>query len=190
MTVFWFFLPEVGHSAGVPDLEEITVFEVTGEQGDILLMKGTINSGTPAQLNALLSANPQIRTIVMLYCPGSSDDEVNFPMARMVRARGLNTHITSQSEISSGCVDFFLAGNVRTMERGAKIGVHGWFDDDDGKEATDYPRDSTEHELNRKYVEDMLGSDAFYWFTIEAAPAKRMHYMNEEEIALYGMLTP
>lgn len=152
-------------------------------------MQGTVNERSPAQLSAVLAENPQVVTIVQLYCPGSDDDDANLAMAREVRARGLSTHLTSTSHIASGCVDFFIAGRRRTMEPGARIGVHAWFDDDDQMEATDYPRDSEEHEMNRKYIADMLGSDAFYWFTIGAASADGMHYMSREEIARYGLLT-
>lgn len=171
------------------DLENETDFQLAKDRNDILLMQGTINSDTPAQLKAVLNTYPGITTIVMLYCPGSSDDEANFPMARAVRARGINTHLTSTSDIASGCVDFFVAGSQRSMERGAKIGVHSWYDDDDQKNAIDYPTDSPEHELNRQYIEHMLGSDAFYWFTIYAAPADGMHYMTEQEITKYRLLT-
>jgi hypothetical protein len=181
--------PAVATDAAAQDLNEETMFETAGVRGEFLLMRGTINEETPAQLTRILDHNPQIRTIVLLDCLGSDDDEANFPMARMVRARGLNTHLTSDSRIYSGCVDFFLAGNARTMEPGAEIGVHSWYDDDDQKQAIEYPRGSREHELNRKYIEDMLGSDAFYWFTIEAAPAEGMHLMTEAEIRYFGMLT-
>ena len=75
------------------------------------------------------------------------------------------------------------------MEPGARIGVHSWYDDDDEMDGVDYPRDAPDHELNRRYVEDMLGTDAFYWFTLEAAPADGMHYMTEAEIARFGLLT-
>ena len=176
-------------SVTAQDLENESDFQLAQGRSDILLMQGTINSDTPVQLNVILNKSPSITTIVMLYCPGSSDDEANFPMARAVRARGINTHLTSSSDIASGCVDFFLAGSQRSMERGAKIGVHSWYDDDDKKDATDYPTGSPEHELNRKYIEDMLGSDAFYWFTINAAPADGLHYMSEQEITEYQLLT-
>jgi len=49
------------------------------------MMEGTINSDTPAQLDGVLNRNPQIRTIVLMKCLGSSDDEANIPMARKVR---------------------------------------------------------------------------------------------------------
>lgn len=186
----WLFcLAAIPLAGAAQDLDEVTVFQVTGEWRGVLLMEGTINSDTPHQLSAILEAEPQIRTIVLLRCLGSSDDEANFPMARGVRARGLNTHLTATSEIYSGCVDFFLAGNVRTMEPGARVGVHSWYDDDDEMDGVDYPRDAPDHELNRRYVEDMLGTDAFYWFTLEAAPADGMHYMTGDEIARYGLLT-
>ena len=176
-------------TATAQDLENETDFQLAQGRNDILLMQGTINSSTPTQLASVLNAYPGITTIVMLYCPGSSDDEANLPMARAVRARGINTHLTSSSDIASGCVDFFLAGSRRSMDRGAKIGVHSWYDDDDRKSAAQYPRDSPEHDLNRKSIEDMLASDAFYWFTINAAPANSMYYMSEQEITHYQLLT-
>jgi hypothetical protein len=176
-------------SVTAQDLENKSYFHLAQGRNDILLMQGTINGDTPDQLKTVLNTYPDITTIVMLYCPGSSDDEANIPMARQVRALGLNIHLTASSDIASGCVDFFLAGSQRTMERGAKIGVHSWYDDDDQKDATDYPADSPEHEMNRKYIEDMLGSDAFYWFTINAASADDMYYMTEQEIIQYQLLT-
>lgn len=187
--VLLFWLAAVVPNVVAQNPEEVTIFHLAAEKGDTVWMEGTINSETPAQLNNLLNANPQIRTITLMACLGSSDDDANFLMARGVRDRGLNTHLTAQSEIYSGCVDFFLAGNMRTMESGAKIGVHSWYDDDDGKAAIEYPRSSPEHEMNRKYIEDMLGSDAFYWFTIEAAPADGMYLMRDDQIAEFGLLT-
>jgi hypothetical protein len=174
LSLFLAFIP----TASAQNLDEVTVFEVAGNQGEYLIMNGTINSNTPRQFEDVLSANPQIQTIVMLYCPGSSDDEANIPMARKVRARGLNTHVTAQSDIASGCVDFFLAGNVRTMEPGAAIGVHSWFDDDDNMAAIDYPRDSAEHESFSKFTKDMLGSDAFF-LVYHSGRARRRHALHD-----------
>jgi hypothetical protein len=171
------------------DLQEETVFQIPPERPDLLLMSGTINSNTPGQLSGVLGSNPGVETIVMLQCFGSSDDDANFPMARSVRAKGLNTHLTSESEIYSGCVDFFLAGRQRSMEPGAIVGVHSWYDDEDEREAIDYPVGDPAHESNRKYIEDMLGSDEFYWFTIRAAPADGMYNMTGQEIERFGLIT-
>lgn len=163
---------------------ETTKFKV---EGATLFMEGEINSKTMKQFEAVIAQNPGITTLVELEVPGSLDDDTMIPLAYRVRELGLNTHLTSDSKIYSGGVDLFLAGVKRTMENGAKIGVHSW--SDGSREAKDYPRDAPEHEQNRKYVEDMLGDDTFYWFTIYAAPADDIHIMSLDEINTYGLLT-
>ena len=162
---------------------ETTRFTVDGET---LYMQGEINSKTDVQFEEIYAANPQIKTIVECVVPGSLDDDTMIPLSYRVRELGLHTHLTSTSDIASGGVDFFLAGVNRSMEEGAKIGVHSW--SDGINEAKDYPRDAPEHEANRKYIEDMLGDDAFYWFTIYAAPAADIYYMTLEEVVQYGLV--
>ncbi len=164
---------------------EITEFEV---QDQFLHMNGEINSQTLKQFEAIIAENPQITVLVKQVVPGSMDDDTMIALAYRVRELGLNTHLTSQSAIYSGGVDLFLAGVERSMEEGAIIGVHSW--SDGSKEATEYPRGAEVHEKNRKYIEDMLGDDAFYWFTIQAAPADDIYIMNADEILEYGLVTP
>ncbi len=163
---------------------ETTVFEVVGDE---VHMNNEINSKTYDQFVTLHKANPNIKTIVEHSIGGSNDDETMIRLAYYIRSNGLNTKMLSTSEVYSGGVDLFLAGLERTMERGAIIGVHSW--SDGNKDGVDYPRTSQEHELNRKYIEDMLGKDEFYWFTIYAAPADDIHVMSESEIEQYGLLT-
>lgn len=163
---------------------ETTEFSV---EGDRLFMSGSINSKTLGQFETVYAKHPNVKTLVELDVPGSLDDDTMIALAYKVRELGLNTHLTSTSEIHSGGVDLFLAGVERTMEPDAKIGVHSW---SDGKrEAKDYPRDAPEHEQNRRYIERMLGDDAFYWFTIYAAPADDIYLMKQSEIQKYGLLT-
>lgn len=161
-----------------------TEFEVDGTD---LLMSGEINSKTLRQFEDVVAENPGITRLVELDVPGSLDDDTMIALAYRVRELGLDTHLTATSEIHSGGVDLFLAGVERTMEPGAILGVHSW--SDGTREAKDYPRDAPEHEKNRLYIERMLGDDAFYWFTIYAAPADGIHIMTEDEIAEYGLLT-
>ena len=163
---------------------ETTEFVV---DNDTLYMSGEINSKTDTQFVQVITANPQITTIVECGVPGSLDDDTMIALSYQVRDLGLNTHLTSQSVIASGGVDFFLAGVERTMESGAKVGVHSW--SDGRRDAKDFPRDASEHEANRKYIADMLGDDAFYWFTIYAAPADDIYWMRPDEIVEYGLLT-
>lgn len=162
----------------------ITQFEIRGES---VWMNGEINSQTYDQFTQLVVENPQITTLVEEIVPGSMDDDTMIKLAYFVREQGLNTHLTTHSQIDSGGVDLFLAGVERTMEQGAHIGVHSW--SDGTREAADYSKDSPEHEQNRKYIEDMLGNDEFYWFTIYAAPADGIYEMTDAEIEEYGLLT-
>lgn len=168
----------------VMNQQTLTEFKVDGNK---LFMQGIINSQTLEQFEEIYSAHPKIDTLVELKVDGSIDDDTMIALAYRVRELGLNTHLTSTSEINSGGVDLFLAGVTRTMEAGAKIGVHSW--SDGTKEAKEYPRNAPEHEQNRRYIEVMLGEDAFYWFTIYAAPADDIYIMSNEEVLQYGLLT-
>lgn len=164
---------------------ETTEFTVDGSD---LIMNGEINSKTLDQFNEVIEDNPQISTLVEVDVPGSLDDDTMYQLVYRVRELGLNTHLRSDSRIYSGGVDLFLGGVERSIETGAELGVHSW--SDGVNEAIDFPRGSPEHEANRKLIEDMLGSDAFYWFTIEAAPADAIHVMTSDEIARFGLITP
>ncbi len=167
-------------------LNTVTTTSFTVE-GTRLYMSGEINAKTFDQFEAVYAANPQIDTLVELDVPGSVDDDTMIALAYRVRELGLNTHLTARSEVYSGGVDLFLAGVRRTMAPEAKIGVHAW--SDGNREAHEYPMGAPEHEQNRRYIEEMLGSDAFYWFTILAAPADGIHIMTDAEIARFGLLT-
>lgn len=164
---------------------ETTEFTVDGSD---LIMNGEINSKTLDQFNEVIEDNPQISTLVEVDVPGSLDDDTMYQLVYRVRELGLKTHLRSDSRIYSGGVDLFLGGVERSIETGAELGVHSW--SDGVNEAIDFPRGSPEHEANRKLIEDMLGSDAFYWFTIEAAPADAIHVMTSDEIVRFGLITP
>lgn len=161
-----------------------TTLEVRGTD---VLMWGEITSRTPAAFLQTLDSHPQLDTVVLMEMPGSLDDEAVLRMGYALRARGLNTRLTGQSAIYSGAVDLFLAGRQRRMAPGAVIGVHAWADG--FGEATDYPPDAPEHQATAAYVRDMLGSDAFYWFTLQAAPSTGIHEMTAAEIARFGLIT-
>ncbi|MFK7754253.1 MAG: alpha/beta hydrolase [Sedimentitalea sp.] len=160
-----------------------TEMEVEGVR---LYISGLITSRTPANFENLLDENPQLRVVVPLDMAGTVDEAATYRMGDVIRASGLDTHLVAGSEIYSGGVSLFLAGNRRTMEQGAIVGVHSWADG--FGEGSDYPRDAYEHVMNVEYTQDMLGSDAFYWFTLQAAPSDGIHIMTRAEMQRFGML--
>ena len=161
-----------------------TIMSVRGDQ---LIMSGTITSRTPGNFERLLAQNPQVRTLVQTTVDGSIDGEATLDMGYLVRDLGLATHLRSSSIVDSGGVDLFLAGRTRTMERGANIGVHSWRNG--YREGSSYARNAPEHDATRDYITQMLGSDAFYWFTLQAAASDEIHEMTAAEIARFGLLT-
>ena len=54
---------------------------------------------------------------------------------------------------------------------------------------SEVPRDHESHRMFLDYYREMGIVEEFYWFTLEAAPSARIHWMSEEEISGYGMAT-
>jgi len=155
------------------------------------IMSGDINSKTPKHWDNFIKANAKINRIIMKICPGSADDEANLEVARAVRSQDVSIHLPADAEIASGAVDFFLAGTTRTREAGSKIGVHSW--SDGRKDATDFPVGHENHLPYIDYYKEMgftqEDADAFYYFTINAAPAADIHWMTDTEIEKFKLLT-
>ncbi len=159
---------------------------------ETVTMNGEIKSRTLRDFRNMLSGHPNIKLINMGDVPGSSNDEINVQVGRLLNEKQINTHILDNGMIASGGVDFFLAGIQRTRGNNTMIGVHSW-SDGQGAEATDFPEDSSEHQRYIQYYQSLgfteQWSRDFYFFTINAAPAADIHYMTEEEISQYQMLT-
>jgi len=171
------------------DFKETEQEVITYRVEDIFLfIRGTINSDTPYELEEIFDSNPDIEVIVMTFVGGSIDDEANFEAAKFIRDQKIITHLPSDGLIASGGTDFFLAGEKRYVEEGARVGVHSW-EDDRGITAQDIPKDSSEHSRYLEYYKLMNISKDFYWFTINSAPADDMYYMTREEIEEYGLVT-
>lgn len=163
----------------------------SSQDANVAIMNGVIDSGTPQHWENFIAAFPNTNQIIMKDCPGSSDDEANLNASRKIRNSSIAIHLPADAEIASGAVDLFLAGTTRTREAGSKIGVHAWSNNRD--EATDFPVGHEEHQLYIDYYKEMgfsqADAEAFYYFTINAAPAADIHWMTDAEIEEYKLLT-
>ncbi len=123
---------------------------------------------SPAQFEAMLKAYPGIALIEMVDCPGTEDDRANLRLGRMIHARGIATHVPRGGSVRSGGVELFLAGTRRIADEGSEFAVHAW-EDEDGREATDYPADAPENRAYLDYYREMgMSSEqagAFYAMT-------------------------
>ncbi|MGB1009643.1 MAG: hypothetical protein ACPGVP_07965 [Thiolinea sp.] len=169
---------------GEDDYEPVS-FTVDGTKA---IMQGTIDSRLKSTLEEMLDNNPAVTTIEMHDVPGSADDDANLVASRIIRTRGINTHVPADGIIASGGVDFYLAGLQRTLVDGAKIGVHSWADGD-GRAGSDYPANDPEHKKYLDYYTEMGIPLEFYWFTLTAAPPEEIHNMTAAEITRYGVTT-
>lgn len=155
-------------------------------------MNGDITSSVLEEFNKLLNAFPKVNQINIVECGGSSDDEVNLKLSAKVHQKSISIHLMDNGIIASGGVDFFVAGIKRTKGINTKIGVHSWGGDGD-EQATDYPIGHANHLPYIDYYKSIGFSqqqaEDFYYFTIYAASADDIHWMTDEEIEKYNIIT-
>lgn len=161
---------------------EYPTIEIEGDQAKI---NGTLGKQFHKKLEEFVVENPEIKDLVLENIPGSINDEWNVKTCRLVHNNCMNTILKDDSEIASGGVDLFISGNNRIVTEGAKIGVHSWRDSK--QDGAEYPRDSDEHKIFLEFFSEIDIDTSFYWYTLDAAEAKSIHWMTKDEIELYKL---
>lgn len=174
---------------GYFDLSSTTDEMTFSPKGDALIINGETQADSLVKFRAALNKYPNTRIIILNIVPGSDDDEVNLKMAKTIRRNNLSTHLTRNSIIESGGIELFMGGVERTMEQGAKVGIHSWIDDDEGYEAHELPKDHPDHKPYIKTYKKLGIPKSFYWFTVNSASADEMYFMTEEELERFNLLT-
>lgn len=145
---------------------------------------GETDEASPAQFAALLNTFPQIATLELVEVPGTQDDRANLKLGRMIRARGIATHVPDGGSVRSGGVELFLAGVRHTAAPGAEFAVHSWADED-GREARDYPADAPENLAYLAYYREMgmapAQASAFYAMT-NSVPFDQARWLTAADI--------
>jgi hypothetical protein len=171
---------------------EPTLLLFTGEkparfevQGDTSYVNGVLGKKAYKNFLKMTAEHPTLKTLVLQSVPGSMNDEYNVKTTKLVHDLGMNTAVQSTSDVASGEVDLFIAGNKRSIAQGAKIGVHSW--SDGNKDGIEYPVDDEAHQLFIDFFDAIEMDTAFYWYTVRAAAAADIHYMSQEEIEKYKL---
>lgn len=142
---------------------------------------------TPAAFMAMLRDHPGIATIEMIDCPGTEDDLANLRLGRMIRERGMATHVPAGGSVRSGAVELFLAGAHRYADPGAEFAVHSW-QDDTGLEAADYSANAPENRRYLEYYRQMgmspIEAEAFYAMT-NSVPFESAKWFGTGTMALW-----
>ena len=172
-------------------------FEVESPTSTFAVLHGFIDTSTPDVVNDFITSYPSVTTLVFMQMPGSADDEANLEASEILHGQDYIFYLPAvnayedDAYIASGAVDMFLAGKRRVIDVDGEVGVHSW--SDGVNEATDFP---VGHELHQPYIDYYVSvgfsvedAEAFYYFTIEAAPAAGIHLMTEAEIEQYKLRT-
>ncbi|MDP3674123.1 MAG: alpha/beta hydrolase [Novosphingobium sp.] len=150
----------------------------------------TTDTASPRAFAQMLIAYPGLRTILMIECPGTSDDTANLRLGRMIRRAGLDTYVPGGGSVRSGAVELFLAGRHRRAEGGAQFAVHSW-QDSDGFEPSDVAENDPVNLAYLAYYREMGLSDqqarAFYAMT-NAVPHDEALWLSKDEFAAYARL--
>lgn len=145
---------------------------------------------SPAAFAAMMAAFPRITELQMIECPGTLDDSANLRLGRMIRAKGVTTHVPSGGSVRSGAVELFLAGSRRIAEPGAEFAVHAW-EDENGRQPGDYAKDAAVNLAYIAYYRDMGMSPtearAFYDMT-NAVPNRDARWLNASQMGQWVKL--
>jgi len=156
-------------------------------EGDRAYGYGTSDKWSYGYVGRFMRKNPEVKTLVLKRMPGTVDGDDNMRIARKIRKKGLHTHLEADSFIASGAVDLFLAGSRRTMECGARIGVHSWTF---GK--VFHPEEmgvDIRQQTHEKFLKDMGIDPKFYAFTRDAALPDQIHILTVDEINRFGLVS-
>ncbi|MCR9638647.1 hypothetical protein R7035_18860 [Vibrio sp. 1731] len=159
-------------------------FEV---QGKTAIIDGVSCDGSTSAFNNMLSKNPSVNQLYLRDISGSIDDDANLKLGRLIRSKKMKTVVDSNSHVTSGGVDLYLAGASRSWSAGAKLGVHSW--SDGVKDGREYPSSHSSHDIFTSYYQDMGINSDFYWFTLNSAKSSSMHYLTLDEIVKYEIVT-
>ncbi len=137
------------------------------------------------QFEAMLRDHPGITQLEMVECPGTDDDTANLALGRLIRARGITTHVPAGGSVRSGAVEIFLAGSRRQIDDGAEFAVHAWRDSD-GREPGDYSADSPYNRAYLDYYREMgvMRPQAFYDMT-NAVPNADVRWLTAQDMRVW-----
>ncbi len=178
---------DVGAERLVPGLVEISnrgaaygPFRLLDEQRAALV--DATDSASPRQFEAMLRDHPGVKVLEMIECPGTDDDTANLRLGRLIRARGIATHVPDGGSVRSGAVELFLAGTQRIIDDGAEFAVHAWRDSD-GREPGDYGVDLPYNRAYLDYYREMglARAQAFYDMT-NAVPNADARWLTAQDM--------
>lgn len=120
--------PEFRTDGAVPRRLEFEAVQIEG-YGDALRITGTIAEGDGARFDEWLSARETPPSVISLHSPGGLVWE-SLQIGRSIRAAELNTLVAAGDSCFSACPYILAGGAQRNVSRGAFVGVHQHYFDE------------------------------------------------------------
>ena len=163
-------------AAGKDSIGAIAEMKVEGNE---LYLRGSIAAGAADRFEAVLEANPDVRSVVLTSNGGRMLESGR--MAAAIRERGLDTRV--DDHCMSACTDLLVAGRARTAPNRARIGFH----------QPDFPgisaaqRQAGIDKWRKRYL-DAGVEWGFVWRAM-ATPAASMWFPTPDELVAANVLT-
>lgn len=120
--VVWLVLAEAPLLGGIAQaLFKPHEYEVTfSDGGNVVTVSGYIEFGLTKQVGRYLDQNPQV-AVIRLESRGGRESEA-LQLGHLIKARRVGTYVSSYCH--SACTYVFIAGNVRIIQKDARLGFH------------------------------------------------------------------
>jgi hypothetical protein len=156
-------------------------FEVDAER---LSVSGQLTLASTERLDRLLEEHEGLSTFVLGDIAAESDTTSLMQKGLLLRGAGLSTELADGVTLSGDAVYLFLAGVERRLGNGAALVVSDW--QTRVGPASLLPPEHPAHQERLDYVRRMLGSEEFYWTTLEAGEGAPL---SEADMRALGVLT-
>ncbi len=152
--------------------------------GTVARLYGQIDDTIELKTVQLLQDHPNLKTVELVYVPGSHHDENNHKAWRILRAMWINTLIKRFGFVASGGTDLLMAGKERVIKDWAQIWVHAWTSPTNPESWTL----STTHSAHNEYVsyfQDMWIDTNLYRWTLQNTRPESIHWLTQQELTNY-----
>lgn len=169
--------------------------------GRTAVINGLIASDIKAKIKSGVTdrTNPAVTKIVLMQMDGSSDDVENEKAIRLLRSKRIDTEVRANSRIASGAVDMFLSGVNRTVNHGARLGVHSWaggntqgsdlIDDRANNQHKSYLDLIAHFDTTSRAGDPDTVSANFYWDSLKAMPGCDVKNLTETQMRRLNVST-
>jgi hypothetical protein len=152
--------------------------------GDALHVSGQLTLASTERLDRLLEEHRGLTTLRLGEILAESDATSLLQKGLLIRGAGLSTEVADGVTLTGDAVYLFLAGTQRRLGAGAALVATDW--QSRVGPASLLPREHPAHQERLDYVQRMLGSGDFYWYTLEAGAGAAM---SRADMVALGVLT-